>query len=155
MKFKFLFLILSLISTVTSVSAGITPINVTITDVFPSNPEINTPVAVRISLSEVDATGQITVNSGGESCVFELPVDSCVFFPTALGAQSITANYSGDGTFDSAVSLSENISVLERTFPQVVSYSDGTAPGWHHLGNDYSEIGDIYGEGRIIVFSQT
>ena len=146
------FLLLSLVFTVTNIRAGVTPINVTITDVFPSNPEVSTPVAVRISLSETDATGQVIINSGSDSCVFDLPIDSCVFFPSAIGAQTITTEYSGDGVFDSAVSSSENITVLEATFPQVVSYTDGTAPGWHYFGNAGSNIEDISGDGRFVVF---
>ncbi len=127
-------------------------INLTITDVFPTtNIEVNTPVAIRFSWAETDATGTVTVSSGSQSCTATLPVDSCVIFPEVVGLQTILVEYSGDSNYPTE-STSTDITTIERSIPQVVVFSDGSAPPWYNASNDRSSVGDMSSNGRFVVF---
>lgn len=82
---------------------------ITLTTSAPSPSFYLQPVTFTFTLG-VDApgtgtpTGVVTIADGTQSCTAVLPAGSCAIAFNSVGAKSLTATYSGDGSFNSATS---------------------------------------------------
>jgi hypothetical protein len=82
-------------------------VSVAIVSHTPAVTRVGDPVTVTFSVtgsSSVQPTGQVVVSDGVYSCYASLPLTSCTLVAQAAGARQLVAQYSGDATYDFALS---------------------------------------------------
>jgi hypothetical protein len=122
----------SLVPTTTSITAD---------DPDPSFP--TQPVVVQYSVTSILGTppGNVTVSDGSASCNGSTGAGQCTLTPTSAGAKTLTATYSGQGTFGGSSGTASHQVVLAPT-ATLISSSLNPAP----VGQDVMFTAQVFAQ---------
>ena len=90
----------------------------------PSFPTQPVAVSVRVSSSAGSPTGTVTVTDGKVSCTAAAPASQCSLAPPTAGSKTLTARYTGSGTFAPSSGTASHEVVLAPTSTTLSSSSN-------------------------------